>query len=297
MRQLSTFELNKIKLLTENSVEVTLIEPTKNGLEKSIMDATGSVRDYLKKRNIHDYYLQRQGPDNKIQVEASLIEPDNLIASIASLYRPITKKGDPRIWFKGLGNYANANDILGIIEFEGKLYVLNISQIDIDSILHSVKINPFKELVKAINKNSNAIADELLFKLKKIAERRFLPSLINADTSVGRTLETLLNIPINSSKKPDYKGIELKSFRDRRANRKNLFTKVPDWADSKFKSSDEILNSFGYTRENVFRLYCTVSSIVRNSQGLMLKVNNQLGQLIENSNKEEIGDFVLWKLE
>ena len=45
MRQLSTVEIDRIKLLTENSVELALIEPTQNGLEKSIMDATGSVRN------------------------------------------------------------------------------------------------------------------------------------------------------------------------------------------------------------------------------------------------------------
>lgn len=297
MRQLSSIELNRLKLLTENSVEVTLIEPTMNGLKKSTMDATGSVRDYLKSNNIHDYHFQKQGESNKIKLDTFLITNDKFIASTASLYRPISKKGDPRIWFKGLGSYANPNDILAITELNEKLYVLNISQINIEKILHSEKSNLFKELVNAINNDSNAIANELLIKLKKIAARGFLPSLINADTSVGRTLETLLEIPINSSRKPDYKGIELKSFRDKRANRKNLFTKVPDWTASKFKSSDEILNSFGYSRENVFRLYCTVSSIVRNSQGLILKVNNQLAQLIENSNKEEIGDFVLWKLE
>jgi hypothetical protein len=41
MRQLTTVEINRIKLLTEKSVELTLIEPTENGLQKSIMDATG----------------------------------------------------------------------------------------------------------------------------------------------------------------------------------------------------------------------------------------------------------------
>ncbi len=48
MRQLSKVEIERIKLLTEKSVEVALIEPTSTGLGKSIMDATGSVRSYLK---------------------------------------------------------------------------------------------------------------------------------------------------------------------------------------------------------------------------------------------------------
>jgi hypothetical protein len=89
-----------------------------------------------------------------------------------------------------------------------------------------------------------------------------LPALLNADTAVGRTLEAALGIQINSSKKPDYKGIELKSFRNKRDNRKNLFAQVPDWELSKFKSSAEILDAFGYQRQQDFKLYCTVSTTV-----------------------------------
>ena len=123
------------------------------------------------------------------------------------------------------------------------------------------------------------------------------PSVVDADTSVGRTLETALGININSSKKPDYKGIELKSFRNARTNRKNLFAQVPNWKLSKFKSSAEILDNFGYVRDADFKLYCTVSSTTKNSQGLHLRVDSDIKQLIENSDREEVGDFVVWTLE
>ncbi|MEO6833208.1 MAG: MvaI/BcnI family restriction endonuclease [Chitinophagaceae bacterium] len=296
MRQLTDLEISRIKLLTENSVELTLIEPTETGLVKSIMDATGSVRSFLKSKNIHDFENQKQGQESKVLVNSKLLENDGVINSIASMYRPNTKKGDPRIWFKGLGAYAKANDILGIIEFENVLYVLNITKLDLKTLLSSVGANPVKELVNELNQISNEIAVELLFKLRKIAAGGFVPALLQADTAIGRTLEHLLGIPMNSSKAPDYKGIELKSYRDKRANRKNLFAKVPDWDLNKFKNSAEILNNFGYTREGVFRLYCTVSAIVRNSQGLMLRVDNNLLQLIENSDKPLINDFVAWEL-
>ncbi len=297
MRQLSTVEINRIKLLTENSVELCLIEPTETGLLKSIMDATGSVRSYLKSRNIHDFELQNQGQESKIQIGSQLIEEDKLVNSIASLYRPNTKKGDPRIWFKGLGSYSVSNDILGIIEFEGVLYVLNITRIDLAKLLSAKGLNPLKELVNEINQISNEVAEELLGLLNKISARGPVPAMLKADTAIGRTLETLLGIDINSSKKPDYKGIELKSYRDKRGNRKNLFAQVPDWKASKFKSSAKILNTFGYSRGNDFKLYCTVSSLVRNSQGLMLKMDSKINQLIENSDKSNVGDFVVWGLE
>ena len=297
MRQLSVVEINRIKLLTEKSVELCLIEPTETGLIKSIMDATGSVRTYLKSNSIHDYEFQKQGQENKIQIPSFLISSDKLISSVASLYRPNTKKGDPRIWFKGLGNYANANDILGIFVFEDELYVLNITQLDLRRLLQVDVSNPLSDLVNEIKQISNEVADELIILLNEIAGRGPISAMLAADTAIGRTLETLLGIDINSSKKPDYKGIELKSYRDKRGNRKNLFAQVPDWNLSKFKSSAEILGAFGYERGEEFKLYCTVSSLVRNSQGLKLKMDTDINQLIENSNKSNIGDFVVWGLE
>lgn len=297
MRQLTGTEINRIKLLTENSVELTLIEPTQTGLIKSIMDATGSVRSYLKARNVHDFETQKQGQESKVLVNAILVKNHEFISSVASLYRPNTKKGDPRIWFKGLGAYSKANDILGIIEYQEVLYVLNITQLNLENLLSIGVTNPLKELVDEIKHISNAIADELLYKLRLISASGFVPAILNADTGIGRTLENLLGIPMNSSKAPDYKGIELKSYRDKRGNRKNLFAQVPEWNLSKFKSSAEILENFGYNRGDDFKLYCTVSSIVRNSQGLMLKLDNNTRQLLENSDKSNIGDFVVWGLE
>lgn len=297
MRQLTEVEIERIKLLTEKSVEVALIEPTATGLGKSILDATGSVRAYLKAQNIHDYGLQQQGPDHKVVVNSYLITSTGITDSVASLYRPNTKKGDPRIWFKGLGAYANANDILGIVVYDNDLYVINITQLNLHALVNSVINNPLKELVNEISSLSREVADELLALLNNIASKGAIPAMLQADTAIGRTLETLLGIDINSSKKPDYKGIELKSYRDKRGNRKNLFAQVPDWADSKFKSSAEILDAFGYPRGDDFKLYCTVSSLVRNSQGLKLKLDTDLRQLIEHSDRTTVGDFVVWGLE
>ena len=296
MRQLSTTEINRIKLLTENSVELTLIEPTQNGLEKSIMDATGSVRNYLKEKRIHDYDSQKQGPENKIQVDSALIEGDKLISSIASLYRPVTKKGDPRIWFKGLGNYSAANDILGLLEFESKLFVVNLTQIDVKKLLESKNANPLQDLVKEIRSISNEVADELLIKLKAIAAKGFVPALLQADTSIGRTLEKLLGIEMNSSRTPDYKGIELKSARENKGTRKGLFAKTPNWELSKFKNRNEILDAFGYWEKEVFRLYNTIRATGRNAQGLILRTDYEQDYLFENSDKKEIGDFLTWEL-
>lgn len=297
MRKLTNEEQNKIKLLTKNQVSLTLIEPTETGLKKSIMDATGSVRNFLKSENIHDYDLQNQGPDNKILIPTIIHTGFKIIKSQASLYRPLTKNGDPRIWFYSLTKIADPNDIVAITYFDDAFHVFNLTKLDIEGLINSSIHNPLQELINEINTIENEVAFELLAMLRKIASAGPIPSLVDADTSVGRTLETALGIEINSSKQPDYKGIELKSFRNSRTNRKNLFAEVPDWKLSKFKSSAEILNSFGYEREEDFKLYCTVSAITRNSQGLNLRIDNDIKQLIENSDKPEVGDFVVWTLD
>jgi hypothetical protein len=300
MRQLTTLEINRIKVLTEKSVELCLIEPTETALEKHIMDATGSVRAYFKNKEIHDYEIQKQGAsENGVQVETNLISEKTILKTSTSLYRPKAKGkgGDPRIWISKLPAFANANDIIGIIAFDDQLYVLNITQLDLDKLIESKTVNPLQELVNEINQLSNVVADELLLKLRAIASKGFVPALLQADTSIGRTLEHLLGIQMNSSRTPDYKGIELKSARENKGTRKGLFAKTPDWELSKFKSRSEILDAFGYWEKGVFRLYNTIRATGRNTQGLILRTDYELDYLFENSDKKEIGDFLVWKLE
>ena len=297
MRVLTVEEQNKIKLLTKNQVSLTLIEPTETGLKKSIMDATGSVRSFLKENQIHDYDLQGQGPENKVQISAIIYEDFKITNSTASLYRPQTKKGDPRIWFSGLTKIANPNDIIAIVYYDDSLHVFNLTRLDISSLINSSLSNPFKELISVINFEESEIATELLNKLKTIAKKGYVKSVVNSDTGIGRTIESLLGIKMNSSKSPDSKGIELKSFRDSRNNRKSLFGKTPDWELSKFKSRVEILDAFGYWEKGVFRLYNTIRGTGRNAQGLILKIEDKKDWLVENSDRPEIGDFLVWKLE
>jgi len=297
MRELSLKEKQRFELLTKNQVSFTLIQPTLTGLKKSIMDATGPVRSFLLRQELHDYDNQKQGPENKVLLDSKIYLKDKIIDSKASLYRPMTKNGDPRLWFYKLSSYANPDDLIAIVNYEKSLRVINITQLNIAQLASTSVSNPIKELLLQINKEESKVATELLELLKNIASRGPALSMVDADTSVGRTLETLLGIDINSSTTPDYKGIELKSFRGKRNNRKTLFAQVPDWKLSKFKSSAEILDAFGYWRGEDFKLYCTVSAITTNSQGLSLKINSDIEHLIETSNKPEINEFVVWTLD
>ena len=98
----------------------------------------------------------------------------------------------------------------------------------------------------------------------------------------------MLGIPANSSKLPDYKGIELKSGRGHKT-RTTLFAQVADWSISPCKKSAEILNKYGYEREGDFKLYCTVTTRRENTQGLSFIYDQTTDQLQEWHNKM---DFV-----
>ena len=173
----------------------------------------------------------------------------NATHSTASLYRPKTKTGDPRVWFTKLPAYADPDDMMAITAHEGRLVVINLTKVDIDHVLDVQRSGALWELLSEIDSEATEVAEELLEKLRAIARAGLVPSVMDAraDTAIGRTLETALGIAINSAKEPDYKGIELKSYRRARGsreNRKTLFAQVPNWNISKFKSSREILDNF-----------------------------------------------------
>lgn len=88
-----------IPIFANTGVPVAFLVPTPTGYEKSIMDAIAPVRQLLFDAQVHDYDKQLQGPENKVLVPTHFVNEENLTSSAASLYRPVTKKGDPRIWF------------------------------------------------------------------------------------------------------------------------------------------------------------------------------------------------------
>jgi hypothetical protein len=96
--------------LASFGVEAAYLVPTSTGLQKSILDAHESLRNYLKRMNFHDFNSQHQGPENKISTECFFIAENDLIQSKVSLYRPRTKAGDPRIWFSSLPKYSVENN-------------------------------------------------------------------------------------------------------------------------------------------------------------------------------------------
>lgn len=132
--------------------------------------------------------------------------------------------------------------------------------------------NPIQDLLHDLSSYADLVSEELLGRLMDF-QNIWLDTKLNADTAIGREVETLLGIEMNASREPDYKGIELKSFRSQRPSiKKNLFCKVPDWDISKLKSGAEIVEKYGYMSNGVKSYRNTLYCSKPNSQNLRLNM-------------------------
>lgn len=300
-----------LRYFTRQGLDVGLLVPTETGMGKSIMDATGNVRDFLRNSGLHDYDQQVQGTEHKKTIPTRLVTSTGIVGTQTSLYRPVTKDGDPRIWIYGLKQYAEPGNVLVLVAVgSDELLVINASSaglvpgvltpasdkiqvrdgegVDLDSLLAPLVVR------------SNEVAIELLGLLRDIAGKWHKGIAgVRRDTEVGRLLEELLGIRANSSRAPDYKGIEIKAGRKGSTTRQTLFAKVPEWSLSRLKSSAEVLDVFGYQRGDKYSklLQCTTSAKAPNPQGLYLTVPSGQTMLVEASKKEGFPDVVTWRME
>ena len=286
MLAMSDVDINQfLPLFADIGTSVAFLVPTPTGYGKSIMDAIGSVRTLLKDEGVHDYELQQQGPAAKHMYPAFFVTANGLIETEASLYRPVTKKGDPRIWFKNLRQYCQPCNLLSLFIYEDKIYVLNLSN---RVIRDSIGQRGFVyDLLQQIKYSKQSIAMELLRKIKLIHGQGFLPSITPGDPGVGDTLEHALGIQRNNSRNPDYKGIELKSTRltrhgsARAVTRSTLFTRVPDEGLT-YREIVETYGKWQVPRDSTvarLQLYETFSTQRVNAYGLTLEINMNADRL------------------
>lgn len=297
MREFTPLELKNQQYLVNLGIAFTQVQITETGLKKSIMDATAPMRVYFKENDIHDYELQLQGPENKFLVPTHVLTFQSVLDTQTSLYRPVTKKGDPRLWIYKLQAFTQPDDIHILIAHGGELYVINSTREDIKRAVESPLLNPIKDFLLAFSHETQEVSQELLQHFRS-ASGQWFESEVLADTGIGRTIESLLGIKMNPDKTPDYKGIELKSARERSSKtRNNLFTQAPNWELSKCKSSREIVNRYGYlTTEGVKTLRTTIST-THPTQNLQLYVND-IDRLLELQHIRDAGrdDVVVWQL-
>jgi len=299
-RPLNPRESKNLAVLNASGCDSVLLFLTGTGLQKSILDATDPMRRMLATSGIHDYVRQLQGQDNKVVKTGVILEDSASHQTTVSLYRPVTKKGDPRLWFSAFNRFVSPEDVCAVFVRNGTIHLLNLTRSDAANLVAQRTDIQITRFLRDADFANNAISNELLKRLKDVAAAGPLKAVCEGDTAVGRSIETALGIPINSSRHPDYKGIELKSGRsgNRRApTRSTLFACVPDWDISALKSSAEILNRFGYQRDNAFKLYCTVSTRNANSQGLQLRMDEALPWLREILVSPSVEDVCVWRLD
>jgi hypothetical protein len=263
-----------LKTLNAFNLDVGLIVPTDIGLEKSIMDATASLRDYLQETAFHNYGTQEQGPDAKVVKRAYFVWPDSLEETTVSLCRPVTKKGDPRIWFSKLGAYADPFNLLAILVRGDAIYLVNCSN---EAVMASLRdqATPLGELAMLARPPADPAVAELLELMLDVGRRGYVRTMRPGDTGIGMTLETLLGISANARKTPDYKGIEIKAkrLRNGRENRITLFSQVPNWGLSPIGSAWNLLQTYGYVNNGKRRLNHEMSALRPNSIGFVLEVD------------------------
>lgn len=293
-----------LPIFAETGVPVAFLVPTPTGFEKSIMDATAPIRDLLYNAKLHDYESQLQGQEHKKVVNTYIVQYDSLYQTATSLYRPVTKRGDPRIWIYNLKTFCRPCNLLALIVIEKDIYVFNLSDKRIVSSLFE-RSYCYSILEEAVHKEK-LVSDELLNKLHAIHNQGFLPSITLGDPGVGDTLEHALGIERNNSKAPDYKGIELKTTRltrnggNRTTTRSTLFARVPDEG----MSYREIVDTYGKIQiprgSTVARLqmYETLMCARVNAYDLILNVDVNNDKLNILHQEERLKRYVsAWYLE
>ncbi|KZN62890.1 hypothetical protein N473_18415 [Pseudoalteromonas luteoviolacea CPMOR-1] len=148
-------DINSIKSMFFNlGISPSWLVPTETGLKKSILDAHSGIVSYFFSTGLHDFSSQKQGQAYKKLIPTKLVTKDKFIETTTSLYRPETKKGDPRMWISRLPIIAKPFNLLAIFVLQDELYVINVSQEGFLSELESRSslVNSILEKV-AINNN------------------------------------------------------------------------------------------------------------------------------------------------
>ena len=99
----------------------------------------------------------------------------------------------------------------------------------------------------------------------------------NSDGAAGETLEMLLGLDINNSKKADTLSGEIKTFKENKSGGKcTLFNCEPEYRSSVRK---DLFQTYAYPRSDGERFEVTVYTQKYNSQGLKLEVDKRQKRL------------------
>ena len=127
---------------------------------------------------------------------------------------------------------------------------------------------------------------KLIVALKSLSLMGPVLAVGSGSNSVGKTMQNYLGIQHKVIERNKLFGYTITSTlgKSNSGRRTNLFACVPDWNLYTYKSSTEFVMQLG--REDTDRgyqksLFCTVNSLIKNSFGLQLKVDTEIGSLEE----------------
>ena len=102
--------------------DIALFHVTATILNKNIQDCNVAIRALFKREDVLDYDTLNAG--DKVTLEG--VYSDGTDTKI-SAYRAKTR-GDRRIWFHGLKDYADAGDVMALLIRDGKLLIRNVTR-------------------------------------------------------------------------------------------------------------------------------------------------------------------------
>lgn len=269
---------------------------TETMLKKSIIDARGPIQTYLARTGLVDYRVIGQGPEHKVQVSVPFASAAESSRRTVSFYRPESKHGDPRLWIERLASAASAGDAL-VFAFTGESLVIVHLGGDVDAVarhLQGFLPSRFEE------RGSIEATVEHLRRLLNPIATRWIQTGRAGPTGVGYTLETYLGVRANSSRLPDFPGVELKAYRRGALTGPgklvSLFAKTPNWRA--VGKGIGLLRDHGYQDEERGRLalYCTITTS-RNSLGWMLVPDYHLGRIVIQHKEMAVLDYDFGVLE
>ena len=288
------------KIFNDLDLIYCFLRPTETALRKNIIDCIKPTREIFKLNKFHDYDNQDQGKENKIIKKGIFLTPDDTSETLVSLYKPNTKKGDPRIWFSGLKRFVKPYDVIALILINDQIIVINCSNPGTRAALQE---NAYflRNQIRLSENHSNPVVNELLGIMIELHKKGWVKRWgTKGPKAVGWTTEHLCGLEPNSSKSPDYKGVELKSHRTASRTRQTLFSKTPDWEISNLRTGLELLKKRGRfsEKDNRLALYNDMHSKKVNSHHLTIRLSedeNFLHQWYIDPPVKEID--VCWKFQ
>lgn len=299
MKDLPEYKLAS-KIFGELNLDYCFLRPTETALRKSIIDCIKPVREVFRLNKFHDYDNQGQGEENRIVKKGIFLTPDDASETLISLYRPNTKKGDPRIWFSNLKRFVKPYNLIALILAHDQIIVVNCSD-DGTRIALQENIHFLRKQLHLLENDLNPVANELLGRMIDIHKKDWVKRWgTKGPKAVGWTTEYHCGLKPNSSKSPDYKGIELKSHRSSSKTRYTLFSKAPDWKISNLKSTLEILKKRGRfsEKDNRLALYNDMHAKKINTHHLTIRLSEDENFLRQWYSKEPVKEIdVCWKFQ